>query len=164
MRHAKSLTLALLVALMALPAFAGDVEKEKKKCSASTQDCLNKMVQKMKTRGWVGIEMDESKGVKATVIKKVVPGSPAEAAGFEVGDVLVSLDGLRYADSTDEKCVPCEAMKENWVPGRKVHYVVNRAGREVAVDPTLGHLPSDVMAMWIGQHMLEHAQYEIAQK
>jgi predicted metalloprotease with PDZ domain len=161
MRHAKWLALALLVALVALPAFAGPKDK---KCTASTQDCLDKMVQMLKTRGWVGIEMDDSKGVTAMTISKVVPGSPAEAAGFQVGDLLVSLEGLKYADSTEEKCAPCEAAKENWVPGRKVHYVVSRVGREVALEPTLGHIPSDVMAMWVGQHMLEHAQVEVAKK
>jgi predicted metalloprotease with PDZ domain len=161
MRYAKWLALALMVAIVALPGFAGPKDK---KCTASTQDCLNKMVQMMKTRGWVGIEMDESKGAKTPAITKVVPGSPAEAAGFEVGDVLVSLDGSKFADNTEEKCATCAAMKDNWVPGRKVHYVVSRGGRDVSVDPTLGHIPSDVMATWIGQHMLEHAQLEIAQK
>lgn len=164
MRHGKWLALALMVAIVALPVFAGPKEGKDKKCTASTQDCLDKMVQKMKTRGWVGIEMDEGKGAKTISITKVVPGSPAEAAGFQVGDVLVSLDGNKFADNTEEKCATCAAMKENWVPGRKVHYVVSRGGREVAVDPVLGHIPSDVMATWIGQHMLEHAQIEIAQK
>ena len=161
MRHGRWLALALMVAIVTLPAFAGP---KGKKCDAGTQDCLNKMTQMLKTRGWVGIEMDDGKGAKNPAITKVVPGSPAEAAGFQVGDVLVSLDGLKYADSTEEKCAPCQAMKENWVPGRTVHYVVKRGSREVPVDPTLGHIPSDVMAAWIGQHMMEHAQIEIAQK
>ena len=161
MRHGKWLAVALMVAIVTLPAFAGP---KGKKCEASTQDCLNKMVQKLKTRGWVGIEMDESKGAKPPAITKVVPGSPAEAAGFEVGDVLVSLDGFKFAENTEEKCATCEAMKENWVPGRTVHYVVKRGGREVSVNPTLGQIPSDVMAAWIGQHMMEHVQVEVAQK
>jgi predicted metalloprotease with PDZ domain len=166
MTHAKWMLVALLaalvfLALVALPVVAGE---KGHKCTASAQDCLNKMVQTMKTRGWVGIEMDDSKTDKTVSIKRVVPGSPAEAAGFQVGDVLVSINGAKFADNTEEKCATCEATKENWVPGKKVHYVVSRYGREVQVEPTLASVPSDVMAQWIGSHMIEHAEVQVAQK
>jgi predicted metalloprotease with PDZ domain len=115
------------------------------------------MVAKLKTRGWLGIEYGEDSTPDAGRITKVVSGSPAEAAGFRVGDLLVSLEGLKYADATDEKCGPCEFMKENWTPGRKVHFVVGRGGKEIRLTPTLASLPSDVLQMMVGMHMLEHA-------
>lgn len=168
MRHRNSLTLAviaaLVIVLIPLPALAGEKDKEAHKCTASTQECLNKMVQSMKTRGWIGIEMDEVKGTKTVVIKRVVPGSPAEAAGFQVGDVLVAVEGKRFADNTETECVTCAVMKENWVPGRKVTYLVSRNGSEVTVAPTLASVPPDVLAQWVGSHMIEHAQVEIAKK
>jgi C-terminal processing protease CtpA/Prc len=149
----------LAVAFMSLPVFAGGKEH---KCSMDAQSCLNKMAASMKTRGWLGIEMDDSKG--ALAVARVIPGSPAEAAGFRTGDRLVSVEGLKFADNTDDKCVTCEGTKSIWLPGRQVHYVVERAGSEVRIDPTLAAMPSDVMAQWIGKHMLEHAQIEVAQK
>ncbi len=151
----------LAFALVVLPALAGE---KGHKCPLDTQTCLNKMVAQMKTRGWVGIEMEDNKDPRIVTIKRVVPGSPAEAAGFKAGDVLVALNGIKYADNTEERCLPCEAMKDNWVPGRKVQYVVNRSGAEVKLDVTLAPVPTDVMAQWIGAHMIEHAQVEIAQK
>lgn len=37
-------------------------------------------------RGFLGIELEDAKD--AVVVKKVLPGSPAEAAGFKAGDVI----------------------------------------------------------------------------
>src|SRR5262245_26622351 len=78
-----------LAALLAVPAMAGYDGH----CKESTQDCLNHMAAKMKGGAWLGIKYDDSKeGVK---IEKVIPGSPAEAAGFKAGDVLVSFNGVK---------------------------------------------------------------------
>ena len=71
------LVLAAALTLAVLPAWAG----EKGKCSGSTQDCLNQMAAKYAERGWVGVELD--KGDYGTMtVKRVIPDSPAAAAGF----------------------------------------------------------------------------------
>lgn len=159
-RRAGTGIVALALALVSLPLWAG----EKHKCTMDTQACLDKMAASLKDRGWIGIEMDEKKGASGLTITRVVPGSPAEAAGFRVGDLLVSVDGVRFADNTEDRCVTCAVTKENWVPGRKVHYVVARNGANLGIDPILGPMPTDVLAQWVGKHMLEHAQIEIAKK
>lgn len=152
-----------LVAMMAAPALAG--HDGYAKCKESTQTCLDHMAAKMKSRGWLGIEMDDSKGPSAIAISRVVPGSPAQAAGFQQGDQLVSVNGARFAENTEEKCATCSATAEKWVPGAEVTYVVNRGGMDVTLKATLAALPSDVLAQWVGQHMLEHAAAEeIAKK
>ncbi len=161
-RLAVAAAAVLAVALLSLPVAAG--EKSKSKCTADTQTCLNKMAAMFKGRGWIGIEMDEKKGSSALAVSRVVAGSPAEAAGFHVGDVLVSVEGVKFADNTEEQCATCAVTKNNWVPGRKVKYVVSRGGGDVVVEPVLGEVPTDVLAQWIGQHMLEHAQVEVAKK
>ena len=161
MKHAKWLVLAAVVLVLALPAVAGEKHYE---CTMETQACLDKMVTKMASRGWVGIEMDKGEDGKTLVITRVVPGSPAEAAGFQVDDTLLAVNGARFADNTEETCGTCEATKENWSPGTTVNYVVERKGRKAKVNPTLAKIPSDVMAAWIGGHMVEHAKgVEIAQ-
>lgn len=154
MKYAKWLVLAAVVMALALPAAAGE---KGHKCTMDTQACLNKMVAKMKDRGWVGIEMDKAEDGETLLITRVVPGSPAEAAGFQVGDALLAVNGAMFADNTEEKCVTCEVTKDNWTPGTTVHYVVLRDGRKTEVSPTLAEVPSNVMAAWVGGHMIEHA-------
>ncbi len=148
---------ALAVALLlALPALAG--EAGYRKCSMDTQSCLNAMVGKLKGRGWLGIEYDDSQGPRNFRVTRVVPGSPAESAGFKAGDILVSVKGAKFADNTEDRCVTCDATKDDWKPGSRLDYVVRRGGRTVTLRPTLASLPSDVMAQMVGMHMLEHVQ------
>ena len=79
--------LILVIAVIAvLPAFAGG---DHGKCKYSTQDCLDHMAIKMKSSGWVGVELDTDLA-QGYAVTKVFPGSPAEAAGIQAGDVLVA--------------------------------------------------------------------------
>lgn len=49
-------------------------------------------------RGFVGIEFDDADGV---VVKKVLPGSPAEKAGIQVGDKLESVKNVSIEAGKD---------------------------------------------------------------
>jgi serine protease Do len=63
------------------------------------------------TRGWFGVSIQEmtpelakSFGLtakKGVLVAQVVPGSPAEKAGIEQGDVIVEFDGKAVAESKD---------------------------------------------------------------
>lgn len=63
------------------------------------------------TRGWFGVsiqgmtpELAKSFGLKekkGALVSQVVPGSPAEKAGIEQGDVIVEFDGKSVAESQD---------------------------------------------------------------
>jgi predicted metalloprotease with PDZ domain len=133
-------------------------------CTLDTQTCLNKMAAKLKTTGWLGIEYENREGPDRMKIVKVVSGSPAEDAGFRVGDVLVSINGAEFADNDEDECATCKAMKGIWKPGANVEYVVRRGDQEVALSPTLASLPPDVMAMMLGMHIVEHARPEAPSK
>ncbi|HEV8122201.1 MAG TPA: PDZ domain-containing protein [Candidatus Polarisedimenticolia bacterium] len=125
-----------------------------KKCPYSTQECLNTMAQRLKTAGWIGIEYDsEQPGYPK--VQKVVPGSPAEKAGLQVGDELISLNGVEIKEGNEEKM---KAARGDWTPGHTAHYVVKRKGALKPIDITLGTWPADVLARYIGEHMLEHAE------
>jgi S1-C subfamily serine protease len=92
-------------------------------------------------RSWLGIEgMDrvEGAGLHATggygaEVVTVAPGSPAEAAGIEAGDVIVALDGQ-----------PIERMPDliRWLqslsPGDRVEVAVDRSGERLTRTATLG--------------------------
>jgi len=152
----KVAVMAATVVALALPATAGDYGK---KCTLSTQECLDMMAAKMKSSGWIGVELDRDDESGAMTITKVIPGSPAETAGLRIGDQLYSLNGVKLAGAEEA------AMKQargEWKPGQQVNYVVMRGGAEQKVALTLAAWPADAVAKMIGQHMLEHATMEVA--
>ena len=158
MKKGRWIWVLILAVAVAGPALAGE---KKHDCTASTQDCLNKMAAKMKQKGWVGIEYDKSeKGDKQTV-KKVVSGSPAEQAGLKKGDVLLAINGVHFGDEDKEKWAK---VKKAWKPGQTITYTVARDGKKKDVQVTLAKVPEDVMAQWIGKHMMQHATVEVAKK
>ena len=128
-----------------------------KKCTYNTQECLDHMAAKLQSSGWVGIELDKDDSGVMTV-QRVVPGSPAEQAGFQVGDVLFALNGIEINDKNESAL---KSAKKDWKPGQSVSYTLKRDGRPVNANLTLGVMPADVLAKFIGEHMLEHASTEV---
>jgi serine protease Do len=63
------------------------------------------------TRGWLGVSIQEVtpelaksfglKEKKGALVAQVVPGSPAEKAGIEQGDLITGFDGKEIAESKD---------------------------------------------------------------
>jgi S1-C subfamily serine protease len=137
-----------VAAAIALPAFAGDG-----KCSYSTQDCLDHM-SSMRSAGWVGIEFDKDASSQKLLIKNVLEGSPAAAAGLKAGDVLMTLNGVDLATANEEELKKARA---EWKPGQQVKYTVQRDGKSQEIALTLGSWPADQLAKTVGKHMLEHA-------
>lgn len=132
---------------------------EHKKCTMGTQECLDAMVAKLKTHGWMGIELEIDEVTSSRTIKRVVPGSPAEKAGFQAGDVLVALNGVRFGKETESQI---SEIWETLKPGKEATYTVARNAYERQIAVTLAEAPSDVLAQWVGYHMLEHCQPQIA--
>lgn len=141
--------------ILAGAAGAGDT-----KCTHSTQECLDYMASKLKESGWVGVELegDDEKYGPMTVTK-VVPGSPAESTGLQVGDVLVAMGGIPLAEGNEEKVSKARA---EWKPGSSVVWTMKRGSEKREVSIVLAGMPADVLARYIGQHMLQHAQTEVA--
>jgi len=72
-----------------------------KKCSYGTQDCLDHMAAKMKTGGWVGIELERDETTGVMTVQRVVPGSPAAAAGLKTDDLIMTIAGQVVRDAND---------------------------------------------------------------
>ncbi|HET8946854.1 MAG TPA: PDZ domain-containing protein [Candidatus Polarisedimenticolia bacterium] len=124
----------------------------KEKCPYTTQDCLNHMASRLKASGWIGIEYEPAEGGTITV-QKVVPGSPAEKAGVQPGDVLFSINGVEIRNENNEALKKIDRR-----PGQTIHYVIKRNGIAKPIDIVLGQWPADLLAKYIGEHMLEHAE------
>ena len=152
-----TICVVVLMVAVAVPTVAGD----KHKCTASTEDCLRKMQDKMETKAWLGIESKETdSGFWA--VKKVYAESPAEKAGFEPGDVLIALNGVEMSKKNKEAY---KKAAHQLAPGSKATYTVKRDGAKKQLEAQLGTVPREVMARWVGEHMLDqHTQVRVASK
>ena len=157
MKRFPGLLAAVMIMIVAMPAVAGDATK----CNASTQDCLNHMTKSLNNRGWVGIEMDDKGGVGLMVITKVIEDSPAEKAGFRVGDALVAVNGVAFSEENEKQL---KDMQYSMTPGADFTYTVSRKGSKVDLHVELGKLPDNVKAQWVGHHMMDHAELQMASK
>jgi hypothetical protein len=63
MRRIGFACVVVLILAVAVPAAAGD----KHKCTASTQDCLDKLNAKLQHKAWLGIETEKSGGGHSAV-------------------------------------------------------------------------------------------------
>ena len=156
LKWAKVVAVVLLSTVPLL--FAGH---DGKKCSYGTQECLDHMTAKLKSGGWVGVELEKDDSTGALTVLKVVPGSPAEASGIQAGDQLFALNGVEINDRNSEAL---SKAKKEWKPGQAVNYTIRRDGSQRQVTVTLAPMPAEVLARFIGEHMLEHATVEVANK
>lgn len=147
-RSLSILTLVSLSILIAMTALAG----HDKKCDEPTEACLKAMTAKYQSKGWLGVELDKNDHGRYK-ITKVVHGSPAEAAGFKTGDILLALNGIELSEANRESL---HKTKKGLKPGAAATYTVKRAGGKEKLAVTFGSVPFEVMASWIGEHMLSH--------
>lgn len=93
-----------------------------------------------------GITSEQARGfglpdTLGALVSEVVPGSPAEKAGIEPGDVIRSADGVAIRQPSD-----LPPIVGNKVPGTKMRIGVFREGRERTFDVTLSELDDSAVA------------------
>jgi hypothetical protein len=97
--------------------------------------------------GWIGISVEftsiaEGGGVRtAAVITQVFPGSPAQGAGIQVGDTLVSFDGQAVSERS------FTALPGTLRAGDLVRFTVRRGGRSRDLLVEAAPRPSSFPAM-----------------
>ena len=99
------------------------------------------------TRGWLGVgiqpltpELAKSLGLsleEGVLINRVMPKSPAEAAGLKEGDVITSVDGKKITDSRQ-----LQRMVAELEVGRVIELGLLRDGKPLRVKLKVGELPS----------------------
>jgi serine protease Do len=99
-------------------------------------------------RGWLGVQVQglsqtladsmKLKDDQGALVNDVTSGSPADKAGIQIGDTILSVDGQPVKDSRDL------ALKiSNMEPGKTVKVTYWRDGASHDVDMSLGTFPSD---------------------
>jgi len=149
--------LLAVVMLAAAPVMAGD----KGKCDGNPDDCAKKMTQKLAQKAWLGISYDTDENGR-WVVSEVEPGSPAQKAGFEKGDVMLAVDGVEYSKENKAELKEVYAKLK---PGSEATYIVKRQGGKVKLQATLAHVPEELQAKWIAEHLSEsHSETQMASK
>lgn len=143
---AKIVLLSLALLIVAVPAMAGG-----DKCMASNAQTCLKDWSGMKAKGWLGAEFDKSTPGVMTV-KAVAAGSPAEKAGFQVGDEIVSINGVLLTADKEE----LKKAKGEWKAGQTIIYAAKRKGVDHQISATLGAMPEEAFASMLGRHMMDH--------
>ncbi|HUT98055.1 MAG TPA: DegQ family serine endoprotease [bacterium] len=104
-------------------------------------------------RGWLGVSIQnlteevaramDLRETKGALVAEVLPDSPAEDAGFEVGDVVLEMNGVKVKDANELK-----NRVALLTPDERVEFLVNRDGAERRIDVTIGERPPDLTAYY----------------
>lgn len=153
--------LMIVAVLLLAPVPTAVLAGSEYKCTAPTQECLDKMTANLMKRGWLGIFGNEIRedGTMYMEIIEVVPGSPAEKADIRPGDLLVAINGVDLIESNKEALYKIQKKNK---PGAKFRYTLKRNRHRVYKQVKLGSMPYDVIVRAVGQHMLEHSSVDIA--
>ena len=139
------IAILLLALTFCLPAVAGE------RCDGSPEE-VAKMEAKYAEKAWLGVEYDKTDNGQY-VITKVHSHSPAENAGFQKGDTLLTMQGVEYTKANKKAL---KKVYANISPGSEVQYEVKRQGAKVELDATLAHVPADLQRKWIAEHVSKH--------
>ncbi|MCK6694499.1 MAG: PDZ domain-containing protein, partial [Thermoanaerobaculia bacterium] len=106
------------------------------------------IAQELPRRAFLGIQMEpvtddvqrvmQLPAAKGVLIQRVIPGSTAEAAGFQRGDVLLDLDGK--AINTPNEAVAAVA---GYRAGQTLRYTLIRGGKTISTQTVMQGLPKE---------------------
>ena len=144
------------IPMLAALAFAAVVPLSASECSYNVQTCLE-YLSKMRDRGYAGIDLDTRGDDGKMTVTKVYSDTPAAAARVRIGDVLLSIGGIRLGDEA-----AMQGLDGVMRPGNTVEFTFLREGKNKVLELTLVRMPDDVYARFVGEHMLDHVTVEVA--
>ncbi len=113
---------------------AANVAEQIKKTGSVQRGSLGVQVSNVTSEAAAGFKLPDTKGA---LVQEVLPGSPAQRAGIEPGDVIRAVDGTEIVASSE--LPPLVGGK---TPGTKVRMRILREGRTRDFDVTLTALDS----------------------
>lgn len=144
---------SLILAAVAMLGFSAAAFAGEGPCTASTQECLDKMAGHYSNYGWAGLEGDYNEEHGYFTVTSVT--GPAAEAGVMEGDVIFGINGQKFAKMSDEDW---KVSKAERIPGATANYMVKRDGGKQEVAIVLGEMPQEMVAQKLGKHMIDHAQ------
>ncbi|MEE2639595.1 MAG: M20/M25/M40 family metallo-hydrolase [Planctomycetota bacterium] len=87
--------------------------------------------------GYLGVQTDADAEVEGAYIAKVMEDSPADKAGFKIGDIIKKVDG----NEVDSASAFVNSVRRKR-PGQKVKITVEREKKEMMIEVALGNAPS----------------------
>ncbi len=129
-------------------------------CTGTFEDCARMMRAEYATRGWLGVELQWSDGRAEPTVTAVVPGSPADRAGFRAGDVMTSMSGISFAPA--HSAVLNDFMANAYTIGKTVRYTVMRKGEIIRLNPTLVEIPSEQLDRMVAGHKTAQHAADVA--
>lgn len=121
-------------------------------CSMSPAECEQMMRTYYKTHGWLGIEMTYADGeITTPTVTKIAAGSPAEKAGFKVGDLLTSINGIGF-DAKNAEALK-GVMENGFKIGEVVRYTAKRDDQIVTLSPVLAAIPDASLKEMVAAHV-----------
>ncbi len=135
-----------LAALLCITLFAAPARAEQPRCPLPVDQCLLRF-ELMKTRPWLGVEVDRDSATGVMTIATVLPGGAADRAGVKPGDVLDRIDGTPPEDWF--------AGRAGWKTAGETQLAFLRDGRVEKRSVPVVLMPADVLARVVGLHMLE---------
>lgn len=136
--------LLLLVAAGALAFHPAPLQAGESTDASSCEDTIREAIAKIRARGWWGAALAACgpgmPGVSATGLRIVEmdSGGPAETAGLQPGDVIVSFNG----SSLDRLDGPAtQGLLKEVRPGDRLHLLVDRRGRRLELEVQATEMP-----------------------
>jgi len=135
------------------PAKAGEgAQAAGHECGMTAEACAEYLKKDAETRGWLGVNLEVGSEGQMSVTR-IWPGSPAEKAGFQVGDQVVSLNGVEVNGKSAEKV---HKMMWKSAIGDKVDFRVARGSNTFNLETVLVKMPEEVLSETIDQHLKAH--------
>ena len=94
--------------------------------------CLGSCLAEQAEGPWLGIDL-------RAMVSDVVPGSPAELAGLQPGDLILTIGGVPLNEALDGS----EPKQRDFNPGDEVVLEVLRAGETIELLARLGTVPPE---------------------
>ncbi len=157
MNSSFSVVFAATALAFVVAAIAGGHECATRTGTEIAPESVTPFLGELERRGYLGVVAEELGPTGRPLITEVAEDSPADDAGFEVGDELLSIEGYELDARTLDDTAR-DDVRDRVLPGALISYGIVREGRPVELRALLAQPPDAVIAQWAGEAALSAAE------